>query len=77
MKKFLSIVLALVCFLLPLAACKKGITEKKEYETRTKTVSYVHFNTVSTISSYGDTTAEEFEEYVKIADETHPQRPLP
>lgn len=69
MKKFLSIVLALVCFLLPLAACKKGITEKKEYETRTKTVSYVHFNTVSTISSYGDTTAEEFEEYVKIADE--------
>ena len=69
MKKFLSIVLAFVCFLLPLTACKKQITDKKEYETRTKTVSYAHFNTVSTISSYGDTTAEEFEGYVKVADE--------
>ena len=70
MKKFLSIVLVFVCFLFPLSACKKEIAEEKEYETRSKTVSYSHFNTVSTISTYGDTTAEEFEEYVNVADET-------
>lgn len=69
MKKFLCIVLVLVCFLFPLTACNNKATKNKEYETRTKTISYVHFNTVSTLSSYGDTTAEEFEEYVKTADE--------
>ena len=69
MKKFLSIVLAFICLLLPLTACKKEAPEK-EYETRSKTVSYDHFNTVSVISSYGDTTAEEFESYVKVSDET-------
>lgn len=38
-------------------------------EVRSKTISYLHFNTVSTLSSYGDTSEEEFENYVKIADE--------
>ena len=42
----------------------------KEYKTRSAYVSYVHFNTVSIISTYGDTSEKEFNEYVKIADET-------
>ena len=72
MKKAISallLFLCLCCLMSSLAACNKGVGEEKEYVTRSKTVSYVHFNTVSTISSYGDTTEEEFDSYVKIADE--------
>ena len=39
------------------------------YVTRTKYVSYSHFNTVTIISTYDDTTEEEFNNYVKITDE--------
>ena len=72
MKKFLPIVLVILClccFLVLLTSCNNGMIEKQEYETRSQTVSYVHFNTVSTISSYGDTDADEFANYVNIADE--------
>lgn len=72
MKKFLSIafvVIFLCCFLASLTSCDNAFVGKTEYETRSQTVSYVHFNTVSTISSYGDTSAEEFDSYVKMADE--------
>ena len=72
MKKFLSIILVvlfLCCFLGSLTSCNNGFVGKPEHETRSKTVSYVHFNTVSTISSYGDTSAEAFDSYVKMADE--------
>ena len=74
MKKSILILLAFlcVCSLLPaFSAChnKKDEENKKEYTTRSKTVSYVHFNTVSTLSSYGDITAEQFDGYVKTVDE--------
>ena len=74
MKKIVSIALlflCLCCILTALPSCKdsSGSEPKKEYTTRSKTVSYLHFNTVSMISSYGDTTAEEFDSYVKLADE--------
>ncbi len=73
MKKIISILLSFlcVCSLLPLfSACNHTKDEnKKEYTTRSKTISYAHFNTVSTLSSYGDITASEFDSYVKTVDE--------
>lgn len=74
MKKIVSIALlflSLCCILTAFPACRDlpGAEEKKEYTTRSKTVSYLHFNTVTILSSYGDTTAEEFDSYVKLADE--------
>ena len=71
MKKVISILLVVLSICAILSACdnNKQQEEKKEYTTRSKTVSYVHFNTVSTLSSYGDTTAEEFDGYVKTVDE--------
>ena len=44
------------------------------YTVRSKAVSYTHFNTVSTLSSYGDVSEEEFESYVKTAGEIKSQR---
>ena len=38
--------------------------------TYKKLVSYAHFHTVSNIYAYGDISEDEFEEYVKLADET-------
>lgn len=73
MKKIASItslLLCLCCMASGLLACngtRPG--DNKEYTPRTKTVSYAHFNTVTVLSSYGDTTAEEFEGYVKTVDE--------
>ena len=71
MKRNISLVLVFVlfcCTIFSLTSCNKRT--EKEYVTRTKTVSYIHFNTVSILSSYGDTSQEEFDAYVKIADET-------
>ncbi len=71
MKKIVSFALVFLlfcCALFSLTSCNKGV--ENEYVIRTKTVSYVHFNTVSILSSYGDTSEEEFDAYVKIADET-------
>lgn len=73
MKKMISLLLVLlsICFLLPVfCACNnKNDENKKEYTTHSKTVSYAHFNTVSTLSSYGDITDEQFDGYVKTVDE--------
>lgn len=73
MKKIGSIILLLVCSSLILSAfsaCNKILdTQKKEYDTRTKTISYSNFNTVTVLSSYGDTSAAEFDNYVKICEE--------
>ena len=73
MKKIISLLLAIL-FLLSsffcFVGCRDGNGEgKNKYPTRTKQVSYLHFNTVTTLSSYGDTTEEEFNEYVKTVDE--------
>ena len=73
MKKTVLATVVIVLFLLgviSLTACDKlGINKQKEYTTRTKTISYEHFNTVSVFSSYGNTTEEEFDGYVKTADD--------
>lgn len=73
MKKIISLLLSLVCVCSPLfvfSACKPTNKDpQKEYTTRSKTISYVHFNTVSTLSSYGDVTDEQFDAYVKTVDE--------
>ena len=72
MKKIVSLLLIIlsVCSILPVfSACNNIKTPKKEYTTRSKTVSYTHFNTVSTLSSYGDISDEEFDAYVKTVDE--------
>ena len=62
--------LVLLSIVFSLAACDTGAGEgKKEYTTRSQTVSYTHFNTVTILSSYGDTTEEAFESYVAMTDE--------
>ena len=72
MKKIISVFLLLSIALsgiMCLTGCGEG-DKGNNYKTRSKTVSYAHFNTVSQIASYGDTSADEFESYVKTVDET-------
>ena len=72
MKKTISLLLAIVLLvstLTALTSCKNGDEKKESYQTLSKTVSYVHFNTVSSIHSYGDTSVDEFDLYVKKTDE--------
>jgi len=72
MKRIVSILLLILvfCSALPFfSACENKKGEKNEYTTRTQTISYAHFNTVSTLSAYGDITDEEFNSYVKTVDE--------
>ena len=71
MKKTISFVLALLFLLSTLsffAGCDKK-EEERQYTTYSKEVSYLHFNTVTILSSYGDTSEEEFNSYVKTVDE--------
>ena len=71
MKKTISLLLALL-FLLLSFSCLVGCNEKKEepqYPTYSKEVSYLHFNTVTILSSYGNITQEEFNSYVSMVDE--------
>lgn len=71
MKRTLSILL-LLSVLFFVVSCLfgcDGADKKNEYTTRTSVISYGYFNTESIISSYGDTGAEEFDNYVKVADE--------
>ena len=77
MKKIISLVLLTACALTPLlTSCTGGNSGStggdggKNYVTRSRVVSYTHFNTVSAIYSYGEATEEEFLEYVRIVDET-------
>ena len=71
MKKTISglLLLSLLLFsLLCLGACSDG--REPTPVRRSRIVSYAHFNTVSAVYSYGDATEAEFDEYVRIADET-------
>ena len=71
MKKSVSallLLLYLLAALLSFAACTPS-DAVMEYQTRSKTVSYTHFNTVSILSSYGDITDEQFAGYLQTADE--------
>ncbi len=66
MKKTLAIFLLFAFFFtFCMTGCDKS---KKEYKTQTKDISYIYFDTVSIISSYGDTSEEEFAIYAKEAD---------
>ena len=72
MKKITSILIVFILTLSSLfclAGCKDPEEPTPNYVTRTKYVSFSHFNTVTMISTYGDTTEEEFNNYVKITDE--------
>ena len=74
MKKVISAVLSVLCvffMLFSLSACNTNVIKSpdKEYVTRSKTISYIHFDTASVLSSYGDMTDEQFDSYVKTADE--------
>ena len=77
MKRFLAILL-IICSLFSLVACKdktgapdsgKGGSTKKEYETKSKTISTVYFNTVSSVIACGETDVANLEKYATIADE--------
>ncbi len=62
----LSIIL-IICTLLSLSSCKEV---EKEYPSRGKTISYVYFNTVSTITKLGEVSDEQFDSYLKQAETT-------
>ena len=74
MKKTISLLLLFVLSL-SLFSCQNELewnpseSPKPNYTTRSKTVSYQYFNTATMISTYGDTTEEEFNSYVAITDE--------
>ena len=75
MKKIISVLL-LLSLALSLAFCLFGCRENdgnktnNNYKTLSREISRTYFNTASQISSYGNTSDEEFEKYVKTADET-------
>ena len=64
----------IICFLLvigtlfSLTSCKQK-TDEKEYETRSRTISTAHFNTVSSIHTYADESDDNIKRYVDAADE--------
>ena len=75
----ITVLLCAVLICVALVICAVIISNNNEgddpinngnYTVRSKTVSYTHFNTVSTLSSYGDVSEEEFENYLKAANET-------
>lgn len=73
MKKIISILVLVslaLCIAFSFAGCGEKEEKKVNYKTQSKEISYSYFNTASQISSYGDTSKEQFEKYVKIADET-------
>lgn len=67
MKRYLSAAVAvmLVFSSVLLTSCHAPTAS---YPTQTKQISFIYFNTVSVISAYGDTSAEEFARYTDEAD---------
>ena len=79
MKRILSILLAFLVVFTSLFAFSSCFSEDDgntgdnneagaNYTTKSRVVSYTHFNTVSTIYAYGATTDSEFESYVQTVD---------
>ena len=71
MKKITSLLL-LVSVLFSLFACgNKGNnnSDKKDYQTRSRTISTVYFNTYSAIYTYGDESDDNIEKYAAITEE--------
>lgn len=71
MKKIISLLLLLsVIFTLFSCGDKNTDTpEKKEYQTRSRTISTVYFNTFSAVYSYGDENDANINKYAAIAEE--------
>ena len=63
----LACVTLLITALLSLSSCKPD--DPPEYKTKTRYISYTYFNTVSLMSSYGDTSDEQLASYAAVADE--------
>jgi thiamine biosynthesis lipoprotein len=77
MKRIISVLVLLSVFasaLLCLISCDPVLPDNggagNSYVTKSKVISFAHFNTVSTIYAYGDISDAEFDGYVKAADET-------
>ncbi len=68
MKRFVSAFLTITIILTALLSLSSCKGEKTEYPVRGKTISYVYFNTVSTISVYGDISDETLNSYVTEAE---------
>ena len=68
MKRFISALLTILILLTALLSLSSCEEKKEEYASRGKTISYVYFNTVSTIAVYGDVSDEEFNSYVAEAE---------
>ena len=71
MKKIISLIL-LVSTLFSLFACGgngNDTPDKKDYQTRSRTISTVYFNTYSAIYSYGDESDDNIEKYALITDD--------
>ena len=72
MKKTISglLLLSLLIVSLLCLCSREDNGGKTQSATRSRIVSYVHFNTVSIIYSYGDVTDAEFDRYAELANET-------
>ena len=70
MKRIISAFLTTILIITALLSFSSCTEVKKEYPSRGKTISYVHFNTVSTITKVGEISDEEFNSYVKEAETT-------
>ena len=68
MKRISAVLLVITIAMSLLVGCNDKGGEQK-YDTKTRQVSLVYFNTVSIISSYGDTTDAEMDAYAAAADE--------
>ncbi|MBQ2793543.1 MAG: FAD:protein FMN transferase [Clostridia bacterium] len=69
MKRFISSILCAVLIITALLSLSSCNGEKsKTYKTRGKTISYVYFNTVSTLTVLGEVSDEDFNSYVSEAE---------
>lgn len=68
MKKIISLFIAFILIISSLF-CLAGCEDPEEIKPKNRLVSYSHFNTITKISVYDNTTDEEVDNYAKIADE--------
>ena len=67
MKRLISALLLVAVSITALASFSSCVGTGAEYPTRSKTISYTYFNTVSTITVCGEVSDEDFESYVSEA----------
>lgn len=68
MKRIISLALTVALLLGAIGTLSSCGEKTPEYETKTRTISYIYFNTVSVMSAYGDTSDEKMDEYLAVAD---------